>query len=221
MPSSERRYGQIRSSQSSDCGAESAGSGSAAPASPGSDLGCDSTKGSAVHAGGGGIGGGAPSSGPGRRSAGRGRERERLRGGWRRGCRHRRARWHRVWRVPRHLSAFRAGGCRRRATAHGSGRLARRTREGDRHPARARTSHRRDRSWEVGGRPTSASAHGQGPAARPDDTVSPIAGRTAPPGDGSPEPSRGLPTSGTTQKTPATAYFPEGLPPEYLRRWRA
>ena len=25
----------------------------------------------------------------------------------------------------------------------------------------------------------------------------------------------------TTQKTPATAYFPEGLPPEYLRRWRA
>ena len=25
----------------------------------------------------------------------------------------------------------------------------------------------------------------------------------------------------TTQKTPATTYFPEGLPPEYLRRWRA
>jgi hypothetical protein len=25
----------------------------------------------------------------------------------------------------------------------------------------------------------------------------------------------------TTQKTLATAYFPEGLPPEYLRRWRA
>ena len=24
-----------------------------------------------------------------------------------------------------------------------------------------------------------------------------------------------------TQKTPATTYFPEGLPPEYLRRWRA
>ena len=24
-----------------------------------------------------------------------------------------------------------------------------------------------------------------------------------------------------TQETPATAYFPEGLPPEYLRRWRA
>ncbi len=73
-------------------------------------------------------------------------------------------------------------------------------------------------------RPSGGGSGLQGPAARADDTASPgvrpsrltraaLPSALSTPGAGTQAP--------RTQKTPATAYFPEGLPPEYLRRWRA
>jgi hypothetical protein len=102
-----------------------------------------------------------------------------------------------------------------------------------------------DRSGRGPGQLASASAQGGIPAAHPDDTVSPGAGpRIVGPRLQWRPPCRPLRdrvrhgslatrrattqdvTEGSqghaeTQETPATAYFPEGLPPEYLRRWRA